>query len=78
MTYKTFRDQSNDAVWDRAYRMRKNQNQIRCDRGYIAGAATGLTVSLLRNTNPMFGSFVGMSAGLIGMGIYNNQKQEKA
>ena len=82
MTYQKFRDQTEEQVWDRAYRVRKNRNQIRVDRGWLVGGAVGSMVFTLTATNPLFGELVGSSIGLLSTGYYNNmylptkQKQE--
>ena len=65
-------DQTDEQVEDRAYRVRKNQNQIRVDRGWIAGGAIGSLFFTLSATNPLFGELVGSSLGLLGTAYYNN------
>lgn len=72
MTYKRFLDQTEEAVFDRAYRMRKNRNQIRVDRSYIVGGVFGSTIFTLTMANPLFGELVGSSVGLLGAAYYNN------
>lgn len=72
MTYKKFTDQSYDAVWDRAYRVRKNRNQVRVDRAFVTGGVLGSMVMTLRAANPLFGELVGSSIGLLATAYYNN------
>ena len=72
MTYVKFRDQTEEQVKDRAYRVRKNLNQMRVDRGWIAGGAVGSIVFTLSVTNPLLGELVGSSIGLLGTAYYNN------
>ena len=72
MTYAKFRDQTEEQVKDRAYRVRKNLNQMRVDRGWIAGGAVGSIVFTLSVTNPLLGELVGSSIGLLGTAYYNN------
>lgn len=72
MTYSKFRDQNYEQVYDRAYRVRKNLNQMRVDRGWIVGGAIGSMVLTLSVANPLLGELVGSSIGLLGTGYYNN------
>jgi len=72
MTYKKLEDQTYDAVYDRAYRIRKNHTQVKSDQGYVLGGVVGLAASAFTKTSPVFGGLVGMSTGLVGVGIYNN------
>lgn len=72
MTYKKFLDQTEEAVFDRAYRVRKNRNQIRVDRAYIVGTVVGSTLGTLTMVNPLFGELAGSSIGLLGTTYYNN------
>ena len=62
------------SVYDRCYRLRYNRNQVRVDRGALAGAVAGSALAVPAGASPMVGALLGMSAGLLSMGFYNNKK----
>ena len=74
MTYMKIKDvESLDPITDRCYRLRKNQNQLRADRGYFIGGGIGIFTSVAIASSPVFGFLAGSSAGLISAGLYNYQ-----
>ena len=78
MTYGRIKSASYEAVYDRSYRLRKNRTQVNADQGYILGGVIGLVASSVTKANPVVGSLVGMTTGLVGVGVYNNMlKSEK-
>ena len=73
MTYMRMRSiDSEDAVVDRCYRLRRNRGQVRVDQWSIVGAAAGAGIaSASASATPMFGCVVGMSSGILLAAIYN-------
>lgn len=62
--------ESDDAVRDRCYRLRRNRNQVRVDQGSILGALAGYGVVAHGSfgdfaNSLLFGSVVGMSSGIV-------------
>ena len=72
MTFMKLKNEEEIAIWDRAYRLRKNRNQVLSDQAYFAGGTVGLLVSLALKSNPAFGSLVGSTGSLVLMGLHNN------
>ena len=72
MTFMKLKNEEEIAIWDRAYRLRKNRNQVLSDQAYFAGGTVGLLASLALKSNPAFGSLVGSTGSLVLMGLHNN------
>ena len=69
--------ESDDAVQDRCYRLRKNRNQVRVDQGSILGALAGYGVVAHGSfgdfaNSLLFGSVVGMSSGIVFATLLNS------
>ena len=60
LTYLRIRDQTEEQIFDRSYRIRHNKMQVRCDRISIATAGIGAVA----------GVFGFSSAGLVTSGLY--------
>lgn len=71
MTFLRVKNETEEAIEDRCYRLRHNRNQVRVDQasivGGLAGSAVGMTMA-----NPTLGFLVGMSSGVIGAAAYNS------
>ena len=65
-----------DGYYDRAYRLRKNRNQVRVDRGSYLGALAGVGGALGMGASVSSGAVVGMVGGTILAGIYNSNKDK--
>lgn len=59
-------------VWDRAYRIRNNQGQMRADRFAFAGGAAGAAAGVAAAGAPLTGALAGFAAGCVSAGIYSN------
>jgi len=73
MTYARIYNQSEEAVYDRCYRLRNNRGQVRVDQASIVGLLGGGGLSIALKKCPMFGGLIGMSIGVLGMAFYNNK-----
>ena len=62
--------------YDRAYRLRKNRNQVRVDRGTYLGTAAGIAGALGMGASVSSGAVVGMVAGTVLGGLYNTGKDK--
>jgi len=67
-----------ESIYDRSYRLRKNRGQVRVDRGWLVGWVGGAGLSMALKKCPVFGSMVGMSAGVIAAAYYNGVVGEKS
>ena len=65
-----------DGFYDRAYRLRKNRNQVRVDRGTYLGTAAGIAGALGMGASVSSGAVVGMVAGTVLGGLYNIGKDK--
>ena len=79
MTYMRLRSvETEEAVWDRCYRLRKNRGQVRVDQASLVGAVAGMaSASFSASASTMFGGVVGMSSGIILAAIVNCQIDKK-
>ena len=70
LTYARIRDQTEEQIFDRSYRIRYNKGQIRCDRisvatagiGAVAGAMTFSSVGMV--TGGLYGASLGLGLGV--------------
>lgn len=78
MTYMRERsaDIDEDGFYDRAYRLRKNRNQVRIDRGTYLGTMAGVAGALGMGASISSGAVVGMVAGTVLGGLYNSNKDK--
>lgn len=78
-TYLRLRDQTDIQVWDRAYRLRHNEKQVRVDKWMYAGLAVGgLAGSLLtapRMMAAIYGASMACGPALFG-GMANNMPKK--
>ena len=65
-----------DGFYDRAYRLRKNRNQVRVDRGTYVGTIAGVAGALGMGAPISSGAVVGMVAGTVLGGLYNSGKDK--
>ncbi|KAK2144645.1 hypothetical protein LSH36_740g01073 [Paralvinella palmiformis] len=64
-----------EKIIDRDFRLRHNRGQVRVDRGAIVGGIIGVGANTLLGKPKLIGGLVGITAGVIGMAVYNiNQK----
>ena len=69
-----------EKVYDRAYRLRKNEGQMRCDRWAFAGGALGVVGGGLAGGTVLQGMLTGFAVGTVAAGFYTNvylPKQQK-
>lgn len=78
MTYMRGRsaDMDDDGFYDRCYRLRKNRNQVRVDRGTYLGTIAGAAGALGMGAPVSSGAVVGLVAGTILGGLYNTGKDK--
>jgi hypothetical protein len=76
MTYARMMTVHVDGVYDRCYRLRHNQGQVRVDRGSLIGLVAGSGLSIAVKKCPVFGGLVGMSAGVVSMALYNKSLEK--
>lgn len=70
MTYMRIRDQTEEQIFDRSYRIRYNKGQVRCDRisattagiGAVAGALGFSSVGMV--TGGLYGASLGLGLGV--------------
>ena len=65
-----------DGFYDRAYRLRKNRNQVRVDRGTYLGTVAGIAGALGMGASVSSGAVIGMVAGTVLGGLYNTGKDK--
>ena len=61
-----------EKIVDRDFRLRHNRGQVRVDQGSIVGGIIGMGANALLGKPKLTGGLLGISAGVIGMAIYNN------
>jgi len=66
-----------DSVYDRSYRLRYNEKQLRIDRGSAVGAVSGSVLASQMSASPVMGALFGMSVGFISMMVYNSTSPKK-
>ena len=71
LTYLRIRDQTEEQIFDRSYRLRHSKMQIRCDRISIATAGIGAVAGVLGfpSAGLVTGGLYGASVGL-GLGVF--------
>ena len=69
-------DIGDEGYFDRAYRLRKNRNQVRVDRGSYLGALAGVAGAFGMGASLSSGAVVGMVGGTILAGVYNMDKDK--
>eukprot|EP00667_Euglena_gracilis_P019177 EG_transcript_20504 len=62
---------SGDPIYDRAYRLRRNDNQHRADRAYLGGATLGAAVGFASRLGVAGGACAVSVAGLLLAALYN-------
>lgn len=70
LTYARIRDQTEEQIFDRSYRLRHNKMQVRCDRisvvtagiGAVAGVIGFSSVGLI--TSGLYGASLGLGLGV--------------
>jgi hypothetical protein len=72
MTYARIHNATEEAIYDRCYRLRCNRKQVRVDQASVVGLVAGGATSIVLGGCPMYGSLLGMSLGVLGMAVYNN------
>jgi len=77
MTYAKIANQEEPAIYDRCYRLRNNRGQVRVDRASVVGLVGGSGLSIALKKCPVTGGLLGMTAGVIGMAVYNNSLSKK-
>ena len=65
---------SDESIYDRSYRIRANQNQVRVDRYAGVSGLLGTGVSLALKKGPLPGFFLGFGGGTIAGAIHNSKK----
>ncbi|KAG5445928.1 hypothetical protein CSKR_203334 [Clonorchis sinensis] len=66
------RNQPEEGYFDRCYRLRCNQSQVRIDRSSIFGALVGVGWSVLTPYRPIEAAIIGMYVGLVGGAVCNH------
>lgn len=66
-----------DGMFDRAYRIRYNRNQVRVDQASILGSVGGAAGNLLLGGSAVSGAVVGLVGGTMAMGLYNTIVAER-
>ena len=71
LTYLRIRDQTEEQIFDRSYRIRYNKTQIRCDRISVTTAGIGAVVGAMgfSSAGMVTGGLYGASLGL-GLGVF--------
>ncbi|XP_013778728.1 uncharacterized protein LOC106463262 [Limulus polyphemus] len=72
MTYGRIRNLEQDGIFDRCYRLRHNEGQVRVDRLSIFGGLGGTGLGVAMGHGALSGGLVGMTAGVLVGGVYNN------
>ena len=72
VTYLQGKNFATPEFTDRDYRLRNNRGQVRVDRASVLGSAAGAGVAMVMGSSPMAGGVIGVSAGIIGMSVYNS------
>ncbi|KAJ7394197.1 hypothetical protein OS493_003880 [Desmophyllum pertusum] len=68
---------NDDGMFDRAYRLRFNRNQVRVDQASILGSLGGAGGALLLGSSVVSGAVVGLVGGTVAMGLYNTVAAER-
>jgi uncharacterized membrane protein len=71
------RDQTPESVYDRCYRLRRNRNQVRVDRGVTYGAAVGAATTAFMGQGVLPGLLLGIGLSCLAGGAYNSSLQKK-
>ena len=71
LTYARIRDQTEEQIFDRSYRLRYNKSQVRCDRISVATAGIGAVAGAFgfSSVGLVTGGLYGASLGL-GLGVF--------
>ena len=69
-------NQSEESIYDRCYRIRRNDNQMRVDRLSILGALAGAGLIRFAGAQVGKGLLLGYSSGCIAGGAYNIAKEK--
>lgn len=64
-------------VWDRCYRLRNHQSQVRVDRTFTAATITGAAVAAVTKTPISNGIVISIPLALIAAAFYNAKIAEK-
>ena len=73
MTEATIRNSTEEAIYDRSYRIRNNRNQMRADRFATCGAMLGSVGAKVVGGSVLTGLILGLNIGTISAGVVNNQ-----
>eukprot|EP00794_Sanderia_malayensis_P003300 gene3300-3783_t len=65
-----------DGYLDRCYRLRKNRNQVRVDRGSYLGAVAGVGAAVGMGASLSSGAVAGLVGGTILASIYNTTQEK--
>ena len=72
LNYMKFRGEtSEDAIWDRCYRLRMHRGQVRVDRMVTWAAIGGSAAAAYLGSGIVNGGVVGIFVGTISMALYN-------
>lgn len=77
MTYLKLKNEPEERIWDRCYRLRYNRGQVRVDQDSVMGAVLGSGIGAATGSGALFGGLVGMSSGIIIAAAYNNMGKKK-
>jgi len=72
MTEKFIYGNEDERIYDRAFRLRHHETQLRADRWATYGGLAGLSSTLITGVPLVNGGMVGFLAGSVSAGIYSN------
>ena len=67
------KNQEDERIYDRAFRIRYNSGQMRADRWAIGGGLSGGLLGLVSPAGAVTGSLLGIALGTLGAGVYTNK-----
>ncbi len=77
LTEMAIRNSDDYQVWDRSYRIRNNEGQMRTDRFAAAGVVLGFVGSAAAGATILPGLMAGLAVGTVSSGIYGNFIKKK-
>ena len=66
-----------DRIYDRCYRLRKNQDQRRVDQSFVVATSAGAVMAAMTGSSPILGALLGMTGAVFAVGVYNQSLATK-